>query len=30
MSEYRVFAPLDPSEGERFVEENCLDLEEIR
>jgi hypothetical protein len=27
--EYRVIAPLDPSEGERFVESNCLDLEEI-
>jgi hypothetical protein len=28
-SEYRVIAPLDPSEGERFVEATCLDLEEI-
>jgi hypothetical protein len=28
-SEYRVIAPLDPSEGERFVEPTCLDLEEI-
>jgi hypothetical protein len=27
--EYRVIAPLDPSEGERFVEMTCLDLEEI-
>jgi hypothetical protein len=27
--EYRVTAPLDPSEGERFVEPTCLDLEEI-
>jgi hypothetical protein len=27
--EYRVVAPLDPSEGERFVEPTCLDLEEI-
>jgi hypothetical protein len=27
--EYRVIAPLDPSEGERFVEATCLDLEEI-
>jgi hypothetical protein len=27
--EYRFIAPLDPSEGERFVEPNCLDLEEI-
>jgi hypothetical protein len=27
--EYRVIAPLDPSEGERFVESTCLDLEEI-
>jgi GTPase SAR1 family protein len=27
--EYRVIAPLDPSKGERFVEPNCLDLEEI-
>jgi hypothetical protein len=27
--EYRVIAPLDPSEGERFVETTCLDLEEI-
>jgi hypothetical protein len=27
--EYRVIAPLDPSEGERFVEPTCLDLEEI-
>jgi hypothetical protein len=26
---YRVIAPLDPSEGERFVEATCLDLEEI-
>jgi hypothetical protein len=28
--EYRVIAPLDPSEGERFVEPTFLDLEEIR
>jgi hypothetical protein len=28
--EYRVIAPLYPSEGERFVEPTCLDLEEIR
>jgi hypothetical protein len=27
--EYRVITPLDPSEGERFVESTCLDLEEI-
>ena len=27
--EYRVIAPLDPSEGERFVELTCLDMEEI-
>jgi hypothetical protein len=27
--EYRVIVPLDPSEGERFVEPTCLDLEEI-
>jgi hypothetical protein len=27
--EYRVIVPLDPSEGERFVEATCLDLEEI-
>jgi hypothetical protein len=27
--DYRVIAPLDPSEGERFVETTCLDLEEI-
>jgi hypothetical protein len=27
--EYRFVAPLDPSEGERFVEPTCLDLEEI-
>jgi hypothetical protein len=27
--EYRVIAPLDPSEVERFVETTCLDLEEI-
>jgi hypothetical protein len=27
--EYRVIAPLDPSESERFVEPTCLDLEEI-
>jgi hypothetical protein len=29
LGEYRVIAPLDPSEGERFVEPTCLDLEEI-
>jgi hypothetical protein len=28
-SEYRVITPLDPSEGERFIEPTCLDLEEI-
>ena len=27
--EYRVMAPLDPSEGKRFVEPTFLDLEEI-
>jgi hypothetical protein len=27
--EYRVVAPLDPPEEERFVEPTCLDLEEI-
>jgi hypothetical protein len=27
--EYRVIMPSDPSEGERFVEPTCLDLEEI-
>jgi hypothetical protein len=27
--EYRVIAPLDPSEGERFVEATCLNLEEL-
>jgi hypothetical protein len=27
--EYRVISPFDPSEGERFVEATCLDLEEI-
>jgi hypothetical protein len=27
--EYKVVAPLNPSEGERFVETTCLDLEEI-
>jgi hypothetical protein len=27
--EYKVIAPLDPFEGERFVETTCLDLEEI-
>jgi hypothetical protein len=27
--EYRGIASLDPSEGERFVEPTCLDLEEI-
>jgi hypothetical protein len=29
LGEYRVISPLDPSEGERFVEPTCLDLEEI-
>jgi hypothetical protein len=29
LDEYRVIAPLDPSQGERFVEATCLDLEEI-
>jgi hypothetical protein len=27
--EYRFIAPLDPSEGERFVEPTCMDLEDI-
>jgi hypothetical protein len=27
--DYRVIAPLDPSERERFVEPTCIDLEEI-
>jgi hypothetical protein len=27
--EYKVIAPLDPLEGERFLEPTCLDLEEI-
>jgi hypothetical protein len=27
--EYKVIAPLDPSEDEIFVEPTCLDLEEI-
>jgi hypothetical protein len=27
--EYRFVVPLDPSEGQRFVEPTCLDLEEI-
>jgi hypothetical protein len=26
---YRVIAPLDPSEEERFVKPTCMDLEEI-
>jgi hypothetical protein len=29
LGEYRVIAPLDPLEGERFVEPTFLDLEEI-
>jgi hypothetical protein len=29
LEEYRVITPLDPSEGERFVEPTCLDLKEI-
>jgi hypothetical protein len=29
LGEYRVIAPLEPSEGERFVESTFLDLEEI-
>jgi hypothetical protein len=29
LGEYRIIAPLDPSEGERFVEPTFLDLEEI-
>jgi hypothetical protein len=28
LGDYRVIAPLDPSEGERFVEPTSLDLEE--
>ena len=27
--DYKFIAPLDPSEGERFVEPTCLDLEKI-
>jgi hypothetical protein len=27
--EYNFFVPLDPSEGERFVDPTFLDLEEI-
>jgi hypothetical protein len=27
--EYRFISPLDPSEGERFIEASCLNLEEI-
>jgi hypothetical protein len=27
--DYRVIAPLDPSEGERCIEPTCLDLDEI-
>ena len=27
--DYRVIAPLDPSESERFIEPTCLYLEEI-
>jgi hypothetical protein len=27
--EYKVVVPLEPSEGERFVEPTCLYLEEI-
>ena len=27
--EYKFIVPLDPSEGERFVEPTCLELEEI-
>jgi hypothetical protein len=27
--EYRVIAPLEPSEGERFIKPTCMDLEEI-
>jgi hypothetical protein len=26
---YKVIAPLDPSQGERFIEPTCLELEEI-
>jgi hypothetical protein len=29
LRDYRVIAPLNPSEGERFIEPTCLDLEEI-
>jgi hypothetical protein len=27
--DYKVITPLDPSEGESFIEPTCLDLEEI-
>ena len=30
LGEYRVIAPLDPLEGEKFVEATCLDLVEIK
>jgi hypothetical protein len=29
LGDYRVIAPLDPSEGERFIEPTCLELDEI-
>jgi hypothetical protein len=29
LGDYRVITPLEPSEGEKFVEPTCLDLEEI-
>jgi hypothetical protein len=29
LGEYKVIVPMDTSEGERFVEHICLDLEEI-
>jgi hypothetical protein len=29
LGEYKFIAPLDPLEGERFVEPTCLDLKEI-
>ena len=29
LGDYRVIAPIDPSEGKRFVEPTCLDLDKI-